>query len=198
MNNFNALHDIKISMKANNIKNRRKIVLIFTVTILLVFSLTIENTTIVKLRRGHIHFSNKYIGDVLTMEDGQKFTIFRRIKVETKGDNPENLAVFKVRFKFKNFGIWVNKKLSFIPVPFLIGMEGFREKDWTINEDTNEFQGIYQWSSREIAEQYPETFIFRLMTKRAVPGTVSYEIIPKTDLSKYISNLLDNPPSNFE
>ena len=76
-------------------------------------------------------------------------------------------------------------------------MKGFREKGWTINEDTNEFQGIYQWSSREAAEQYPETFIFKLMTKRAAPGTVSYVIMPKTNLPKYIADLHDSPPNNF-
>jgi hypothetical protein len=74
-----------------------------------------------------------------------------------------------------------------MPTPFWIGMKDFREKIWTINDKTNEFQGIYQWSSKESAERYPDTFIFKLMTKRAVPGTVSYEILPNTDLSGYLS-----------
>jgi hypothetical protein len=69
-----------------------------------------------------------------------------------------------------------------------LGMTGFREKNWTINENTNDFQGIYQWTSREMAEHYPDTFIFKLMTKRAAPGTISYEIMPNTDLVEYISN----------
>jgi len=31
-----------------------------------------------------------------------------------------------------------------IPAPFLIGMEGFREKYWTFNKTNDYFQGIYQ------------------------------------------------------
>ena len=68
-------------------------------------------------------------------------------------------------------------------------MEGFLEKDWTINEATNEFQGIYQWSSTEAAENYPDSFIFKLMTKRAAPSTVTYEIMPDTDVSDYLSTI---------
>jgi hypothetical protein len=121
------------------------------------------------------------------MEDGQEFTVFRRLKVDDQGYNHDNQAVFKVRFKFKNLSTGANKRLSIIPAPFLMGMKGFREKDWTINENTNDFQGIYQWSTKETAERYPDTFIFKLMTKRAAPGTVSYEILPNTDLSEYLS-----------
>jgi hypothetical protein len=155
---------------------------------LLISCIIIVRTTIGNLLRGHVHFQEKNVGDVLTMEDGQKFTVFRRLKVDGKGDNTDNLAVFKVRFKFKNLSTGANKRLSIIPAPFLMGMKGFQEKIWTINKSTNDFQGIYQWSSKEAAMRYPDTFIFKLMTKRAAPGTISYEIMPNTDLVEYISN----------
>ena len=168
-------------------KMELKIVVLPVAAILLIFCLIIARTTIGNLLRGYVHFPKEYVGDVLTMEDGQMFTVYRRLKVDGKGDNHDDLAVFKVKFKFKNLSTGANKRLSIIPAPFLMGMKGFREKNWTINENTNDFQGIYQWSSREMAERYPGTFIFKLMTKRAAPGTVSYEIIPNTDLSEYLS-----------
>ena len=168
-------------------KMERKIVVLPIAAILLIFCLIIARTTIGNLLRGYVHFPKEYIGDVLKMEDGQMFTVFRRLKVDGKEDNHDDLAVFKVKFKFKNLSTGANKRLSIIPAPFLMGMKGFREKNWTINENTNDFQGIYQWSSREMAERYPDTFIYKLMTKRAAPGTVSYEIIPNTDLSEYLS-----------
>jgi hypothetical protein len=121
------------------------------------------------------------------MEDGERFTLFRRLTVNSKDHKSERSAIFIVRFKFKNLGALANKKLSIIPAPFLMGMEGFLEKVWTINEETNEFQGIYQWSSKETAQRYPETFIFKLMTKRAAPGTVSYEVISETVLTEYVN-----------
>jgi len=112
--------------------------------------------------------------------------VFRRLQVEGRNNTAEGYAVFKVRFKFKNFRPQTNKRLSMIPAPFLVGMEGFREKYWTFNKDRDYFQGIYQWESKEIAEKYPDSFIFKLMTKRAAPGTVSYEIMPDTNISEYI------------
>ena len=156
-------------------------------TILFILCLIIARNTIENLLRGYVHFPKEYVGDVLKMEDGQMFTVFRRLKVDGKVHSRGDLAVFKVKFKFKNLSAGANKRLSIIPAPFLMGMKGFREKYWTINENTNYFQGIYQWASHEMAEHYPDTFIFKLMTKRAASGTVSYEIIPNTDLSEYLS-----------
>jgi hypothetical protein len=168
-------------------KIKLKNVILSVFAILLISCLIIARTTISNLLRGSVHFPEEYVGGVLTMEDGQKFTVFRRLKVDGNVDKHDDLAVFKVRFKFKNLSTGANKRLSIIPAPFLMGMTGFREKNWAINEKTNDFQGIYQWTSREMAERYPETFIFKLMTKRATPGTVSYEIIPNADLSDYLS-----------
>jgi len=37
------------------------------------------------LLRGYVHFPKEYVGDVLTMEDGKMFTVFRRLKVDGKG-----------------------------------------------------------------------------------------------------------------
>ena len=169
-----------MKMKTSNI--------IFSIVIVLLITVLMTGrSTIGSLLSGNVHFPEEYVNNVLTMEDGQRFTVFRRLMVDGNKEGQGTPAIFKVRFRFKNFNIGVNKRLSIIPAPFLIGMEGFLEKDWTINEATNEFQGIYQWSSTEAAEKYPNSFIFELMTKRAAPGTVTYEIMPNTDLSAYLS-----------
>ena len=169
-----------MKMKTRNIIFSIVIVILITVMI-------IGRSTIGNLLRGNVHFPEEYVNDVLTMEDGQRFTVFRRLTVDGNEEGQSTPAIFKVRFRFKDLSIGANKRLSIIPGPFLMGMEGFLEKDWTINEATNEFQGIYQWSSTEAAEKYPNSFIFKLMTKRAAPGTVTYEIMPNTDLSAYLS-----------
>ena len=168
-------------------KMELKIVVLPVAAILLIFCLIIARTTIGNLLRGYVHFPKEYVGDVLTMEDGQMFRVYRRLKVDGKGDNHDDLAVFKVKFKFKNLSTGANKRLSIIPAPFLMGMKGFREKIWIINESTNDFQGIYQWSSKEAAATSSGSTTCRRMTKRAAPGTVSYDIIPNTDLSEYLS-----------
>lgn len=115
---------------------------------------------------GRVVLPKQYVGKVLNI-DNQDYTIFRHLKVDLKKTETSK-AVFKVNFKFRNLPANINKYLSMIPVPFLIGLSGFREKYWTISED-GYFQGIYQWHSEKAAENYPNSFIFRVMTKRAAP-----------------------------
>ena len=146
------------------------------------------NRIISNLFAGRVSLPKQYVGKVLNI-DNQDYTIFRRLKVDLK-KTETSIAVFKVNFKFRNLPTRINKYLSMIPVPFLIGLPGFREKYWTISED-GYFQGIYQWASEALANDYPNTFIFKVMTKRAVPGTVSYEVIPDTRISDYIKVLED-------
>jgi len=156
------------------------------IAVLLVSGIVVCRNTISNLLSGRVHFPEDYVGKVIEMKDGQNYRIFRRLQIDGKSGNHNDKTIFKVKFRFRNLSPEANKRLSIIPAPFLMGMKGFREKIWTINEKTNEFQGIYQWSSRETAKRYPETFIFRLMTKRAAPGTVSYEILPDADIVEYI------------
>lgn len=175
------------------IKKTKNIILSFVVVFILLCIL-VARTTITNLLKGNVHFSKELIGEVLIMEDGQEYTVFRRLIVDNAAIHSERPAIFKVRFKFKNLSIDANKRLSIIPAPFFMGMKGFMEKGWTVNEDTNDFQGIYQWSSKEIAESYPNSFIFKLMTMRAAPGTVSYEIIPDADLTDYLNGICLQDP----
>ena len=173
-------------------KMKLKTAILVFISLLLLSCAILARTTLSNLLTGQVHFSDEYIGQMLTMDDSMKFTVFRDLRVGEKVDDKEKPAVFVVRFKFRNLGIEANKRLSLIPAPFLMGMEGFREKVWTVNEESMTFQGIYQWSSKEDAERYPESYIFGRMTKRAAPGTVKYEIIPEMDMPRYIKSHIEN------
>ena len=143
-----------------------------------------------RLFNGRVCFSKEYFGKILSMEDGKKFQVIRDLKIDPKKKMERSATVFKVRFKFSGLPLFVNKRLSMFPAPFLIAKTGFRGKIWTINEE-GYFQGIYQWESKEFAEKYHESFIFKLMTKRSAAGTLSYEIIPDTLLSNYVESLIN-------
>jgi hypothetical protein len=103
------------------------------------------------------------------------------------GEN--TVTVFKMRFKFSGLSLRVNKRLSMIPVPFLIAKPGFLQKIWSVSED-GYFQGIYQWASEEFVEKYPQSFIFKMVTKRSAENTLSYEVFPNTLLSEFVESLL--------
>ena len=134
---------------------------------------------------GQIYFPKEYAGMILSMENGEKFHVIRDIRVIPKKSPKKSVAVFIVRFKFSGLPQAVNKRLSIFPTPFLLDNPGFLEKIWTVSND-GYFQGIYQWDSKESAESYPQSFIYKLMTKRSKKGTLSYEVIPNTILSQYI------------
>ncbi|WP_414469712.1 hypothetical protein [Methanobacterium sp. ACI-7] len=136
--------------------------------------------------RRNVHFPKEKIGKNIIMEDGQEFTIFREAVIDKKSHSP---AVFKVRFLLSGMTPENNIRFSWLPVPFFIGLPGFEAKVWTLNYKNNYFQGIYQWKNEEYAKKYSKSFAYRFMGRRAVPGTVSFKIIPNITLEKYLESL---------
>lgn len=168
---------------------KRTVVLLIIISALLIISVTIARTFIVNLTTGRVSFPDNTLNESLTMSDGETFKILRHLNVKGDDDDESEYAVFIVRFKFSSLGLEANKRLSMIPAPFLMGMEGFRDKYWTFNEETEKFQGIYQWSTRNAAENYPESFIYNVMVKRAAPNTLEYKVLPGQKLSDLIKEL---------
>ena len=74
-----------------------------------------------------------------------------------------------------------NKLFSLLPVPFFVGLPGFRSKLWMLNEASGDFQGIYEWDSVEHAKNYADSFAMKFMTMRSARGSVSYMILTKQD-----------------
>ncbi|MHA1473686.1 MAG: hypothetical protein ACTSRX_06735 [Promethearchaeota archaeon] len=119
------------------------------------------------------------------MSDGQKFKIFRQvIKKPSKKQTFHPKALFKVRFIVENMSMKQNIRFSRFPIPFFIGLPGFRSKLWTFSEETKYFQGIYEWDTIKHAEKYSTSFAMKFMTRRSKPGSVN-------------SSILLNKPENF-
>ena len=116
--------------------------------------------------------------DDIVIEDGKEsFRAFRKlVATPKKGEAKEPGAIFKVRFRFKNFSQAANRRLSLIPIPLIAAQPGFRSKIWMFEKETGEFQGLYEWDTIEDAEAYRLSFPMKLMKKRAVPGSLTYEI----------------------
>ena len=129
---------------------------------------------------GRLHFLRDRIGETLTMENGQEFTIFRQVIVDPgKGQPEEPGAVFRVRFRVANMSPEQNKRFSLLPIPFFVGLPGFRSKLWTLNAASGLFQGIYEWDTIQDVQNYASSFAMRFMTRRSVPGSVSHQVIPR-------------------
>ena len=137
-------------------------------------------TAISYVLRGRLHFCRDRIGEVITMEDGKAYTIFRQAIVDPGPDRPGEPGVtFKVRFQVAHMSPEQNKLFSLLPIPFFIGLPGFRSKLWMLSESSDDCQGIYEWDTVQDAETYASSFAMKFMTLRSIPGSVSYEIFLK-------------------
>jgi len=131
---------------------------------------------------GRLHFTKGRIGELLTMEDGQEFIIFRQVIVDSRQYQREKPgAILRIRFNFAHGSPKQNRLLSLIPIPFIAGLPGFRSKTWALQKDNGGFQGIYEWDTIQDAEIYKNSFAIKLMTKRAVPGSITFHITPQLE-----------------
>jgi hypothetical protein len=127
------------------------------------------------LIQGRIHFPQDRLGEIVN--EGEEFEIFRHMTLDPAKDQPEKPgAIFKVRFQFASMSPEMNKRTSLIPIPFIVAQPGFRSKMWTLGRETGEFQGVYEWDTIASAENYWTSFPMKLMKRRAVPESLSYEI----------------------
>jgi len=127
---------------------------------------------------GRLHFKHERIGEVMKTTDGHEYTIFRQVIVDKKVRNRDYHGTYlRIMFSFARGSSNQNKMLSLIPIPFITGLPGFKSKTWAICMDTGDFLGLYEWDSITDAERYKRSFAIKLMTKRAVPGSVRFQII---------------------
>jgi hypothetical protein len=129
------------------------------------------------LLSGQVHFLRGDIGRTLTMEDDQQFTVFRHAKIKGAG---EPAGVFIVRFTPAHMSVRQNIRFSRLPMIPLLGLHGFREKYWCVNPETGMCQGVYAWQTLADAEAYAASVALRFMTGRALPGTVSHQILDQS------------------
>ena len=129
------------------------------------------------LLSGRVRFLRDDIGRTLTMEDGAQFTVFRHVQVAAAG---QPAGVFIVRFTPAHMSVRQNIRFSLLPMVPLLGLHGFREKYWCVNEQTGECQGLYAWQSVADAHAYAGSVALRFMTGRSLPGSVSHLILDQS------------------
>lgn len=139
---------------------------------------------------GRLRFPKRFLSRSFDLDEGQTFTVFRNMRLKTNCESePNGFAVLAVKFRFARFKHETNRRLSLIPIPLIAGFPGFREKMWMVNEKTSEWLGLYQWESEQHAKAYKNSFVLRLMTRRASGGSVSMQIVPKISISDYLTNI---------
>ena len=132
------------------------------------------------LLAGRMAFPRNRVGEVFQAEDGREFTVFRQAIIRPGPGQPERPgALFQVRFRVANMTPAQNKRFSLLPIPFFIGLPGFRSKLWMVDEASGDCQGVYQWDTVRDAENYAHSFAMKFMTMRSVLGSVSWKVTPQ-------------------
>jgi len=118
----------------------------------------------------------------ITMDDGKVYTVFRRVIKRSFGNcNKKPEGLFIIRFKPAFMTIEENIRYSRKPMLVFMGFKGFRSKYWTVDYNTGECQGIYEWDTYEDAERYSKSIAVKVMTNRSEKGSVSFKVLKNAE-----------------
>jgi len=144
---------------------------------------------------GRIHFLKRRSREVI--REKEDFIVFRRVVLDPNPTQPERSgAILTVRFRFKRFSLKINRILSIIPIPFILAQPGFRSKIWMFGKETGKFQGLYEWDTVDDAKNYLFSLPMKLMKKRAIPESLTYEIkeVGRRDSTQYFATTVTKRP----
>lgn len=142
------------------------------------------------LANGKLSLSDLYLDKTVRMKDNSKFRIFRHI-TKNNVQRDAKSTVFVVSFKFARFSHKTNQKASIIPMLLIAGFPGFVKKVYAVNPENGYWQGMYEWKSLKDLEAYKQSFVFRMMNKRAIPGSINAFEIENKNLSNFIEGCID-------
>lgn len=146
--------------------------------------------SLLRLLFRYLRYSKEFIGEKVIVEDGQSFTIFRHITSHPVKESKKP-CVFIVSFKFARLSHKANKMVSKIPMLIITGYPGFVTKIYAVNHENGCWQGMYQWESKEALEDYKQSFVFKMMNKRAIKNTIRSLEFENQKLSVFLNSHLE-------
>ena len=143
--------------------------------------------SLVRLLLGKMRYSKQYLGYSVKREGGKEFKIFRHITVNPLNEN-ETAIIFIVSFKFARLSHKANKIASIIPMLLITGFPGFNAKIYAVNVGNGYWQGMYQWKSKKHLEEYKNSFVYKMMNKRAITDTIRSNEFGNKKLTDFIED----------
>ena len=141
--------------------------------------------SLARLLTGKLRFSKSFLAGEVSGIDGQTYKIFRYILIYPQNEE-SGTHVFVVSFRFSHLSFRTNKLASVVPMLLIAGFPGFMQKIYAVDPLSGNWQGMYQWRSQKDLEAYQKSFVFRMMNKRAVKGSVTSLKLLNLNLNDYI------------
>ena len=135
--------------------------------------------------------SDRFMGEIIEMDDHSNFQVFRHITKQQVAFNPK-FTVFIVSFKFTHLSHRANKLASIVPMLLITGFPGFVKKIYAVNHANGYWQGMYQWESLEYLEEYKQSLVFKVMNKRANPNTIHFIQFENLSLDNVVKEKVRN------
>jgi hypothetical protein len=134
---------------------------------------------------GRLHSSKGMIGKVFRNADGHECVIFRHTALDpADGQAKRPQAMFRMQFQVPKIVRWRDRLVIALKSPIFVGLPGFRSKLWMVDERSCTYQGVYEWDTLQDAEAYVNSASMAFMAGVAVPGRISYEIIPGGEIGQ--------------
>jgi hypothetical protein len=128
---------------------------------------------------GRLRSPRDRVGQTFRNADGHEFVIFRETVLDSLPDAPRKPeAMFRVQFQVSKIVPWRDRLVIAMKSPIFVGLPGFRSKLWMVDEKNSTYQGVYEWDRLQDAENYVRSASMDFMANVAVPGGLSYEIVP--------------------
>lgn len=119
---------------------------------------------------GTVELPRGRVGEVLTMADGQRWRIFRQLRVVSGTTEPPG---GEVRLRFvTSMQSRLNQQFSWLTIAAFMGLPGFVDKTWITNDATGASGSIYHWRTVEDARRYSHSVALRFITGRSLAGSV--------------------------
>ena len=143
------------------------------------------------LAAGRLKSPKDQIGKAFLNPDGEKFVVFKQTVLVPAGSPASKpQAMFRVQFRVPKIQPWRDRLIIALKSPIFVAQPGFRSKLWMVDESNHTYQGVYEWETVKAAEEYIHSASMAFMTEVAVPGGISYEVIPGGTIVQKGSSLL--------
>lgn len=143
--------------------------------------------SIYRLLIGKLIFSKQFIGETVKMDKKSNYQNFRHITNKHVASDNKSI-VFIVSFKFSSLSHKANKLASIIPMLLITGFPGFEKKIYAVNHENGYWQGMYQWKTKKHLDDYLNSFVYKMMNKRALKETISSRKYDDQLLNNFIDN----------
>ena len=70
----------------------------------------------------------------------------------------------------------------------ITGFPGFNTKIYAVNIGNGYWQGMYQWKSKKYLEEYKNSFVYKMMNKRAITDTIRSNEFSNKKLTDFIED----------